>query len=371
MADALNLGIAALPSRMRPDSPSASNHTLDASNDGVGWVFQAPNAAPITHVGFRVGARTGTPPTYVATLEGVDTGTGAPDGSDIGSGSPTAKTFTPPADTTWDGTWQWIQLTNPYTPTRGQFLAATVRHSSGTVDGSNNITVTSGFSGTLGLVDGGAPYALTLTAGSWAKAAIYAVFGVRTASTRYGRVLTGGFNTRSASTVGHRQALKFTLPAEWGDTFKVVGFSYNGSIAQTSGRAPVAALWSAGGVLQNVTLDSDIARSPQTAYRGGTVYFDESSLATLTFGTTYYIGLEVADATNAGVLLNGVQLGSSDDLLAYPLGTSAHLATFDGSSWSDDQTVRPDVELILADWTEPSGGGGGIIRAMPLTGGLV
>jgi len=358
----LTLGMVPLPS----GNPSFSNHTLDANNDGIAFGFQARGAEPITHILVRYGLRTGTPPAFIATLEGMTTG-GAPDAADVGGGSPTAKIFTPPADTTWDGTQQAIELTNPFTPARGQFLIATIRYSSGTIDASNNSTFTNEVAGLVGNL--GFPCSQRLTAGTWAKRQSFPCFGIRTATTRYGSPMEALYNTRSASTVGHRQAVKFTLPAGSGTTKKVKGIRFFGSPAGVSAaKAPVIGLWSAAGTIQTVTFDSDFSTGANSSYLAYDIYFDEVTLTALNFGTAYYAGMEVADAVNGGVLLNGLQLDSADDLDAYPGGSNFHLSTFDGTNWADDATVRPFAELILDDVSSAAGGivtgliGGGLAR---------
>jgi hypothetical protein len=344
---------------------TVGNATLDASNDGTGAVFRASDENAITHLGFRYHQRVGTPPTYIIGLEGVSTTTGLPDGTYVGGGSPASGTFTPPADTTWDATWQWVALSNAYTPSRNEVLALTIRHSSGSVDGSNHGIFTRADSN----FNLNQPYALALTAGTWALSANAPVFGVRTASSRYGSIIKGVYSTRSASTAGHRQAMAFTLPSGHGDTFKVRGMRFYGSLAAAGGKTPLFELWDGSGVLSSGTnsVDADINSSVSTSVRSHELYL-AGTLPTLSYGTKYYIGLEVVDAVNAGVQLGGIQLASADDLAAFPGGSNVHLATFDGSSWTDDTTVRPAAELILEDITEPAGGSGAI---NPLNGMIV
>lgn len=168
------------------------------------------------------------------------------------------------------------------------------------------------------------------------------------------------YQTRSASTVGHRQAMKFNIPSTWFSTFKVLGVRFVGSIAGAAGKTPVVALWSASSVLQTMTLDSDVGGGT-TAGTRNSEFIASGTLATLNTGTDYYIGLEVADATNGGVLINGVQLAEADDRLCFPLGTQVCFSTYNGSTWTDDATVRPFVELILDDITAPSGSSGGYV----------
>lgn len=353
-------------------TPAASNHSVDAATDGVGWSLQARGTEAITHIGFRYGVRTGTPPTFVATLESVVSTTGLPDGTDIGGGSPTAATFTPPADATWDGTFQWVALTNSYTPTRGQVLAITIRHSSGTIDGSNNSSFTSHYNNFIGTTNNRQfPMPIRLTAGTWSKQNNSAIFGVRTATTRYGFPIQDFYVTRSASTVGHRQALKFTLPADSGDTFTVIGARLNVSLSGAAGKNPVLGLWSASGVIQDITLDADWVNNASSSYTGYDFYFNEASLTALSFGTAYYLGLEVGDAVNGGVIVNGLQLASADDQDAFAGGSDFVLSTFDGATWTDDATVRPFVEPIISDITEPAGGGGTTIAGTPMRRGMI
>ncbi len=344
------------------NTPAFTNMTCDANNDGMAFGFQARDTNAITHVGFRYGLRAVTPPTYKVTIEGLTTGS-MPDGTDVGGGSPTATNFTPPADTTWDGTWQWIALTNSFTPTLGQRLCVTIRYSTGTVDGTNYST----FTRALASVEAGTvklhPGSYTLTAGTWASAGGLAIGAVRTASTRYGVPAETVYATRTASTVGHRQAMRFSVPAAMGDTFKVRGVRFTGSMASAAAKAPILGIWSASTAMNTLTIDSDDVGGSSSA-RTTEYYFDDA--ATLTCGTVYYAGLEVADAVNGGVSIHGIDLDSADDGDAYPGGASDWvLSNYNGSAWTDAPTVRPFMELILDDITEPSGGGGG----GPLIGG--
>jgi hypothetical protein len=341
-------------------TPAASNHLVDAPTEGVAFVFDARSTNAITHLGFRYGARAVTPPEYIVGLEGVSTSTGFPDGTYKTNGGNCSGTFTPPADTSWDGTWQWVALANTYTPSLSERLAFTIR-ASGTPDGTNNSSFTTNI-GNIGSILASVPYAARNTSGSWAMQTTQPIFGVRTASSRYGFIYQGNYTTRSASTVGHRQAMKISLPAGFGSTVRVIGFRASASIANAAGKAPLAKIWSASSALASKTLDSDqVASAAANAFRIVETYFDTA--VDLSFGTDYYIGLEVADATNGGVLIYGTQYAASDDKATDESGAYCNLATYNGSAWTDDNTVRPWMELIVDDWTEPSGGGAIIVNS--------
>lgn len=351
-------------------TPAFTNHTVDASNEGVAWCLQAQDAEPITHLGFRYGSRTGTPPSFVIGLESPSATTGFPDGTVLGGGSPASAIFTPPANATWDGTWQWIALDNAYTPTRGQFICPTIRYSSGTIDGSNNSAFTIHMTGVGGANIANFPYPLRNISGTWGFLTQPPVAGVRTATSRYGRVVQSTYTTRSSGTIGHRLAMEFSLPLGAAASFTVRGIRFTGGISAASGKNPVLGLWSASGVLQNVTLDSDVmAANPASATSFTEYLFDESTLATLTPGTTYYAGLEVADAVSAGVVLYSLSVASADDMACYPGGATWRLASYDGSSWTPNTTTRPLMELILGDVTGGGGSGGGYPILM--AGGIV
>ena len=153
-------------------------------------------------------------------MEGIDA-SGLPNGTILGGGSPASGTFTPPADTTWNSLWRWVTLSNAYTPTRGEKLALTIRHSAGTVNASNNSTFTLRFTTAAAEVFA-FPYGLTLTAGTWAKVAVdVPIFAIRTANQRYGMLIQSLFST-TVTTTGHRSAMRFTLPATWAETFAMV-----------------------------------------------------------------------------------------------------------------------------------------------------
>ena len=109
-------------------------------------------------------------------------------------------------------------------------------------------------------------------------------------------------------------------------------------------------------VLQDVTWDSDWSSATSSADTW-TIYFDESSLSTLTFGNTYRIALSTPDASNQ--TLQGFSVSAVADLDAFPLGQQFTLSTRAGGNWTDTATTRNFMEIILDDITKPSGGGGG------------
>jgi hypothetical protein len=360
------------PGLMNTSAPSFTSHVVDAATDGLAWVFQAQDTLAITHLGFRYSAATGTPPTQIIGLEGVTMTTGNPDGTILGGGSPASAAYRPPADATWDGTFHWIALANSYTPTgRGQWLAVTIRYDSVTadaIDGSNNSSYTHRVTN-IGIT--GLPYSATLTAGTWGgKAVSCPIFGVKTASTVYGVPAQSIYTTRTASTAGLRIAAKMQFSSGWFASHKLLGARICGSIAAAAGKTPLLGLWNgAGTALQSVSLDSDVpvSATATSGYVPHEFTFDEATLSTLAEDTDYYVGYEVVDAVNGGVLINGIVVADAADLAAFAGGTNKCLSTWNGAAWSD-VAASPFIELILDDVTAPAGGGGIIVPGM--SGGM-
>jgi hypothetical protein len=362
MADAFMISIGN-PSRMPRNTPLMSNITLDAATDQWETVFQVPEAVVITKVGFRYGARTGTPPTYKVSLQGVGA-TGNPDGTIKGSGSPASKTFTPPADTTWDGTWQWITLDNPYTCVRGEYLSIVIAYESGTIDSGN----ASSFTGTITNIEqSGNCYNINNQAGSRTKATTFPTFGYASASKSYGFPIANVSNsTFNSSSTPDERAIRFTIPTGWMQSYKVVGVRWCMAGAGNAHTMKLCLYDSDGTtILQDVTLDSDITASTSATlvYQA---YFDEATLATLLAGTQYRLSF-VPQSSGAPAIL-GLVVPLAADRTAWPGGTAfAASSRTDGGAWTDDDTLRYWAELILEDITT---GGGGIKVPMGFEGGF-
>ena len=330
-----------------------ANVTLNGSGIALAWIVQAETTSPITRIRYRYGSRAATPPTYSITLETVDS-SGNPTGTDIGGGSPTLTTFTPPADTTWNSTIRELVLTNPWTPTlASDVFAIVVRYSSGTVDGTNNSSFTRTANG-IGSESAHFPLSSSLSGGVWTKGATAPMVAWGTSSKLFGALASVGYTTATANTAGHRSAAYLTIPSGFGSTFKVHGIGFNGKFGAASGSVKIAIWDTAGAVMASCTLDSDLANSPTSATRYVQATFD--SVATLNFGEKYYYGIEVVSGT---VGIAGLVCDDADLIAALPLGSVSGLATYDGSSWTETATTYVPLVLLYDDITVPSGGGGG------------
>ena len=334
-----------------PSAITFSSFTLNATTDLVEFIFQTDEAVTITSLGFRYGARTGTPPTYRVSLQGVDA-SGNPNGTIKGATNNCFATFTPPADTSIDGLWQWKTTVETYAAARGEWLAIVIDYSSGTVDGTNN----SSFGITCAMDAGrhGVPYATTNDAGVRTRQTTHPIFGYQTASQTYGPVLQSNAATvYSSGSTPDEQALEFTLPAAWGSTFQVVGI-YAHSTVPIAARTVLVQLYDGTTVLQGLTWDTDYIAL--TGNRLLTIIFGEATLSTLTYGNTYRVGFAPQEVDTAFGLRVGTNAAATD-WQGWSGGQSFALATrTDAGAWTTDALSRPWIDLILKDITEPVSG---------------
>lgn len=318
--------------------------TIDSSGDKTGVVFPWETTDAVTHIGYCQRTVTGSPGVLKIGFQGVNS-SGNPDGTYLGGGSPASTTFTPSAAD--DNKWVWKALDNSYTPTLGALAAGVVEVDSGTFDGSNKISICRGDLGVMGGVN--FPYSLQDTGGSWAKGA-GVMWGYKTASGRYGHYFQS-LSMTNVSTSGHRNALAFTFDGEGAASYKLLGcnvvldFPAAGNVK--------FGLWEASTLRASQTIgNSQVANNALD--RCSHIYFD--TYYTLTPGTKYYIGVE---ADGNAFEIGNLAFTEAEDIGAWVSDyTKLALATFDGSSWSEDTTKTAMVQPIIQAVTGASGGGG-------------
>jgi hypothetical protein len=326
---------------------------------GIAWIFRAKEAATITHLGFAYAQRIGTPPTYRISLQGVDETVtpSKPSGTILGGGSPASATFTPPADATWNDTFQWISLSNSIALTRGQLCAVVIDHSSGTIDGSN---FSQFYSRHVNADTTVFPYTAVASAAgpaTWAADVGVPLFGYKSSSKSYGLPAKSHTATSfSSNSTPDEYALAFTIPSSWCSTFTVMGVRA-ALVGPNSGKSTKAILYTGTTVLQEVTWDSDSSRANGNSGSIVELFFTDTTLSTLTAGSLYRLSFQPQDTSNS-VAVPTVDFTSAQDAAAPLGGANCYLSTrTDAGAWSDDTTKRPMIEVILGDMT--GGGGGG------------
>lgn len=151
-------------------SASLTTQALNSSNDGVGSVFAAGRTGNITEIGLNVTAKSGTAPTFRLGIETMVV-TRQASGTYLGGGNAYVDFANPSTG------WAWRTLGTPAAVTKDTIYAAFLRYLSGTIDGSNNITVqlsTAGLGSTIRL-----PANITLVDGAWSNSSLGAGFGVK------------------------------------------------------------------------------------------------------------------------------------------------------------------------------------------------
>lgn len=328
---------------------SLGTFTIDQTTDALEFVFAAEEDATVTHLGFRYSAKgAGTPPQYTIALK--DVASGVP-----GSTTHASGTFTPPNDATWNGTFQWIALSASYAVARGSQYAITIS-TAGTPNSdlfNTNINVTNA-----------GPRLITNNNGTRTLGSTTPIYGYKSASAVYGLPVQtiSTVTYQDTTAVADEYGIKFSLPAGIADTYKVAGVRlYRPAFSNDL----ILTLYDADGstVLQQITIAYPL-QSMGGGQRNQDWFFDEATLAALACGSQYRLTVRHSGATGS---LYNLEQASAADFGAWPGGTDfVETKRVDNGAWTDTATIRPFIDLILADITEPTGGGGGIAV---LTGG--
>lgn len=343
---------------------------LDSATKAVEWIFQAEEAITITRLAVKYGSSSGTSPTYRVSLQGVN-GSGNPDGTIKGGGSPASKTFSPSGLGWATNSVFWITLDNSYACARGEYLAMVLDYSSGTIGGLNS----SSFHSAISSPKTHFPYTIHNDTGTRTNPNGMPYFGYGSSTRKYGCVVRDSGNEVAfdLNSSPDERGLKFTIPAGWCDTYTLAGLRWMVGSGLVAGGSTIITLYSGTDttaanstgavtettVQQTVTWDHDFSlKAPQDGV--ATILFDESSLVTLYAGATYRIVLTPQGTQDTSIWQ--FQLPSADDGDTLEgqqdfVGTSR----VNAGNWTDTATDRYLMKLLLSDITEPSGGGGNLI----------
>jgi hypothetical protein len=319
-----------------------ANVALDAENEALGFVCQAPKAGSIDRIGFRTAAIT-TGGTVTCTIQGVSAATGDPDGTPIGSGTLAI------ADSD-DNTWKECTLGTPATVTRGQLIAVVV-------------TVPSGFAGNLSelgtIIDwiGGwqFPYQSTFQGGAWAKSLNAPCVAVRYSDETYGPLGTMPVSALAATTFNSgstpdERGLKFTLPFP----ARLSGVVLNGIYA---GGATIKVYDS-----DDTTVLTSLALDPEqmAGALAGPARFLLPATVSLSKNVAYRVTLLPSSGTD-NTLVN-LTCASAALLDALDGGQAFHLCTrTNGGAWDDTLTAqRPLIHLVLDAFDDAAQDGGAV-----------
>lgn len=347
--------------------PAANVHRLDATADEFAVIMYAEEGCTITNVAWLQGdtsdPSTASPGTLRIGLQSVGTD-GLPTGTWLASGNGYVD------KSTWsngdDGLYITSTLGSSVTLSRGDAFAIVLKPQATGTWGASNWADIGYFATQDTLIS--TPY--VVTNGSKINTGRTPNTIVRSSSRTYGYPYqTVGFWNIDSDVAGQANdevGIKFSLPSSMCDTYKISGIMLFTDMAIGSSFAIKLFEGTNRTALQSVTIDSDVSG---TASGNGQnfFYFDESTLSSLSAGTTYRLMIEALSTTAAGPI-RYVDLATSGDMTAY-IGTQATLewTEWTGTSYTDTATRIPNLSLIISDVTEPSGGGG----AYPIFGGMV
>lgn len=311
--------------------------TLDGAADTIAtlWIAEASEIASIM---YWVGAVTGTAPTYDFRIE--DVASDGPDGNLAAAGA--NGTQQPSAG------WNTVNLGTPYTPSDGESLAVVIIHSSGTIDGSNNVTVGYRYST---IVKQRPSLARDLSVGSWTREALLPAFGP---------LLTSGVIPVGLGLKAGREQPQFdaaSSPDEHGVGFVAPATgTINGVMidARFLGAATTGDVRFYEGTTQkdSVAVDATFVNGTGTE---ALIIVPISDIA-VTKGTTYRATLKGTHAT-ATILMTIAEYPSAA-ALASAMGYSCFLTTrTNAGAFSDTATKAPGIFPIYKEMT--AGGGGG------------
>jgi hypothetical protein len=326
--------------------------TLNEAGDRVACTFTPEENTTITECCFRQTARTGTPTSYRVGLQGVDGATGAPNESYLASG-----TFAPSA-----GAQNVCVSFTGQAVTRNTWYACVIQSESG-VDGSNNIAVRRNWNNSL--------HATQLTpwdkdgAGSYGRqAGSLASCWYKSATKTYGNPSSTLEDSFVGS--GNEHALRFSLPSSLCTTAEIDGIRVVGRLGGAVDY--VLRLFSGSGVgdttpSHTTTISRFLPPNNNGTHRLYSLYF--SAPQTITCGSVYRIGY------NQELAVKSFTAPTNADLEAYGANsTDWYTSTRSSGNWTDFNSRRSFIGLILKSITPAgSGGGGGIINLNNASGG--
>lgn len=352
-----------------PFEPSAltnitfTTSTINSTTNDFGIVFQMPEAATITTIGWRQGTLTGTPGTLRVGLQGVSATTGRNDGTYLGGATNYVDYNSWGAGN--NNTFITHTLPTSVSLTRGQLVCLYLKPQAvGTWNASNNVTITSAVSDfrrgnvrPYKFVNGAIPIAFEQVP-----------FLVRSSTKTYGNPYVT-FNTPSLTNVSNPDeiGLAFTINSSYFSTYQVAGVRLANNISGSGGSFNVV-LYNNTTALQTISVDTDqIARFATNMVD---VLFTDTTLATLNTGTEYIVGQKATSAVTTACQPLYITVPTSGDISAFSTETIRYAERQTTGAWSFTNTTRLPMVSLLIKSTAFTGGSGGLLVHPGTAGGM-
>ena len=342
-----------------PGGPSAitsPDGTLNAAGEQFAWIFFSLTASAITDVAIHVASVT-TPPQCQIEIQGVGTD-GLPDGT---AKAGTTTNVTPAAGL------NKVTLAASYTPTRGEALAIVLRSNAGF---GASAVVDVAYLTNINGIRRGHPYVAKHNGTSWSKSTsntTASIFAYKTSGQWFHWPISGRGVVNS--TANHQHGMSFSLPAGWGQTFKISSVEWIGQVP-AGGTSIQAFIYDGenGPPTQldaTPAYDTDLQRGAEAGCRYSLVF---SNPPALNYGQRYVVAIQCSSA--ASTLLEYWDVLAQADMDAFWYGQDAYYVTRSSTanSFTPTTTRRPLMWLEFLDITEPGAGsfprvGSGLVRA--------
>ena len=346
------------PPYMYSSGISAPSPVLDALDERLGWVFDAPLPGDISEIGWYIKSMSAANFTVDVRVETVDAATGYPTGTLVNANANKSAVFYDA-----DNTWVWSALDTDATVTMGQRLAI-VHHLAGYTSGSFATNRNADDRNVL------IPYGVEDYGASWVRSST--VYGPAIALKYSDGTIVPLERSWPYTAVGETVFNNTDTPDHYGNHFQlsIPARAVGAWVWGDMGASTKIRLFDGSGAIAYVDLDNDIHGTGDKVYNGMFIPEGGKSISDfeLAKDTSYYLAVEPQDGTDFTVPYADV--ASNADLDAYPGGKQWYSANKKDAGWSTTNTRRYFLGLILDQFDDGAGGGGPARSPIGLTGGL-
>lgn len=309
----------------------------------TGAVYKAPKTGNIRYIGTTFTALSGSP---ALTLRAETVSSRLPTGTLFGTN--TNASYSPSATDTF----VWTQLTADAAVTAGDMIAAVVGYTSGT-----SATSAYTFPGVANPIRTGLPYAVVMSAGSWAASTQY--FPAVCFKYDDGTIISGSFPASSTTTATYQSG---TNPNERASVFTApFGCAISGVIvyANLAATATITVAIYEGTSTTAMTGGTITVGAAENSSANGMVFdLVFASPITLTSGTSYRIGVLATAAANV-IVPRVLWPGTAERDVVYG---ALWADTRNGSSWVGESTTT--TEMIFPVISSVTSGGAGVAQGL-------
>jgi hypothetical protein len=328
-------------------APNTGSDNLDNTADRCASIFQVTKTGSISEINFAVGSVTGLSGsvTLDVRIETIDGTTGFPTGTLWG----TTTNGSVSVAFNDDNTWQTATLTSAASVTEGDYIAVVFNPTAFTTVTAVQIlrfldqTMLSAYS------------AADLTGGGYAKAASVhsLIVGYNDGSYEpicgIWPVLVVTTLTYNSGSGNPKAGAKITVPFPCSIDGAWIWYNPTGTSSDLDIK-----LYASDGT--TVRASKSIDANMLSATTIGIYYFLFTSSYTAAAGDVLYLSIEPTTANNISLYHSAAP--SNAKLDGFPGGKNFFLSTNNGSAWSDTDTARPMIGLLMSGFSDGAGSGG-------------